>query len=170
MQAIITEINEKIGATGVVSQECKTVVSQYGQQILDLLLAEVWIFLRVCFFLVNGMINCICTTLILNLLCCVIMQTQPAKICSQVGLCTFDGTHGVRWELSTLYIHTMNITCNSLVIVHVALGLVMIDRGPSRHPLLILCYYCYLFLPPLLYATPTQRWNSEHSGWWSWEI
>jgi len=41
MQAIITEINEKIGATGVVSQECKTVVSQYGQQILDLLLAEV---------------------------------------------------------------------------------------------------------------------------------
>ncbi|KAL6848679.1 hypothetical protein ACP4OV_021262 [Aristida adscensionis] len=59
--AIITEINEKIGATGVVSQECKTVVAQYGQQILDLLLAE----------------------------------TQPAKICSQVGLCTFDGTHGV---------------------------------------------------------------------------
>ncbi|CAN6354319.1 unnamed protein product [Urochloa humidicola] len=59
--AIITEINEKIGATGVVSQECKTVVSQYGQQILDLLLSE----------------------------------TQPAKICSQVGLCTFDGTHGV---------------------------------------------------------------------------
>eukprot|EP00267_Zea_mays_P043419 XP_020395504.1 aspartic proteinase oryzasin-1 [Zea mays] len=59
--AIITEINEKIGAAGVVSQECKTVVSQYGQQILDLLLAE----------------------------------TQPAKICSQVGLCTFDGTHGV---------------------------------------------------------------------------
>ncbi|NP_001148782.1 aspartic proteinase oryzasin-1 precursor [Zea mays] len=59
--AIITEINEKIGAAGVVSQECKTVVSQYGQQILDLLLAE----------------------------------TQPTKICSQVGLCTFDGTHGV---------------------------------------------------------------------------
>uniref|UniRef100_A0A0E0D6E9 Peptidase A1 domain-containing protein n=1 Tax=Oryza meridionalis TaxID=40149 RepID=A0A0E0D6E9_9ORYZ len=59
--AIITEINEKIGATGVVSQECKTVVSQYGQQILDLLLAE----------------------------------TQPSKICSQVGLCTFDGKHGV---------------------------------------------------------------------------
>ncbi|XBJ20623.1 hypothetical protein VPH35_011418 [Triticum aestivum] len=59
--AIITEINEKIGAAGVVSQECKTIVSQYGQQILDLLLAE----------------------------------TQPKKICSQVGLCTFDGTRGV---------------------------------------------------------------------------
>jgi hypothetical protein len=44
IQAIITEINEKIGAAGVVSQECKTVVSQYGQQILDLLLAEVCVF------------------------------------------------------------------------------------------------------------------------------
>ncbi|XP_051210385.1 phytepsin [Lolium perenne] len=59
--AIITEINQKIGAAGVVSQECKTIVSQYGQQILDLLLAE----------------------------------TQPKKICAQVGLCTFDGTRGV---------------------------------------------------------------------------
>ena len=28
--AIIIEINEKIGAIGVVSQECKTVVFQYG--------------------------------------------------------------------------------------------------------------------------------------------
>ena len=27
------------------------------------------------------------------------MQTQPAKICSSVGLCTFDGAHGVRYEL-----------------------------------------------------------------------
>uniref|UniRef100_A0A0E0JM18 Peptidase A1 domain-containing protein n=1 Tax=Oryza punctata TaxID=4537 RepID=A0A0E0JM18_ORYPU len=59
--AIITQINEKIGATGVVSQECKEVVSQYGQQILDQLRAE----------------------------------TKPAKVCSSVGLCTFDGTHGV---------------------------------------------------------------------------
>ncbi|XP_020268108.1 phytepsin-like isoform X2 [Asparagus officinalis] len=58
---IITEINQKIGAAGVVSQECKTVVSQYGQQILDLLLSE----------------------------------TQPKKICSQIGLCAFDGTRGV---------------------------------------------------------------------------
>jgi ribosomal protein S19E (S16A) len=41
MKAIITQINEKIGAAGVVSQECKSVVSQYGQQILDQLLVEV---------------------------------------------------------------------------------------------------------------------------------
>ncbi|XP_074578048.1 aspartic proteinase oryzasin-1-like [Curcuma longa] len=58
---VIAEINQKIGASGVVSQECKAVVAQYGQQILDMLAS----------------------------------QTQPSKICSQIGLCTFDGTHGV---------------------------------------------------------------------------
>jgi phytepsin len=93
MQAIITEINEKIGAAGVVSQECKTVVSQYGQQILDLLLAEVCMFqTMLLFWLLVWSIafggNSTCYL--------VILQTQPAKICSQVGLCTFDGTHGVR--------------------------------------------------------------------------
>ncbi|XP_042520313.1 aspartic proteinase-like [Macadamia integrifolia] len=58
---IITEINHAIGASGVVSQQCKTVVAQYGQTILDLLSAE----------------------------------TDPAMVCSQIGLCTFDGTRGV---------------------------------------------------------------------------
>ncbi|PIA28811.1 hypothetical protein AQUCO_06600021v1 [Aquilegia coerulea] len=59
---IITEINHAIGAAGVVSQECKMVVSQYGEMILELLLT----------------------------------QASPKKICSQIGLCTFDGTRGVR--------------------------------------------------------------------------
>ncbi|KAG8365392.1 hypothetical protein BUALT_Bualt18G0099900 [Buddleja alternifolia] len=58
---VITMINHAIGAFGVVSQECKSVVDQYGQTIMDLLLAE----------------------------------ARPQKICSQVGLCTFDGTRGV---------------------------------------------------------------------------
>ncbi|GAB2231595.1 hypothetical protein Droror1_Dr00010604 [Drosera rotundifolia] len=38
--SVITMINHAIGASGVVSQECKAVVSQYGQTILELLLAE----------------------------------------------------------------------------------------------------------------------------------
>ncbi|CAA0826503.1 Aspartic proteinase A1 [Striga hermonthica] len=58
---VVAMINQAIGATGIVSQECKAVVQQYGQTIMDLLLAE----------------------------------AQPKKICSQVGLCTFDGTRGV---------------------------------------------------------------------------
>ncbi|KAK1379023.1 Aspartic proteinase [Heracleum sosnowskyi] len=59
--AVITMINHAIGAVGVVSQECKTVVDQYGQKIMDMLLTE----------------------------------AQPKQICSQIGLCTFDGTRGV---------------------------------------------------------------------------
>ncbi|KAK1320717.1 Aspartic proteinase oryzasin-1 [Acorus calamus] len=59
--ATITEINHAIGASGVVSQECKTVVAQYGEMIMEMLIAE----------------------------------TQPKQICSQIGLCAFDGTHGV---------------------------------------------------------------------------
>ncbi|KAL9259090.1 Aspartic proteinase A1-like protein [Drosera capensis] len=59
--AIITQINHAIGASGVLSVECKTVVSQYGKTILDMLVAE----------------------------------AQPQKICSQIGLCTFDGERGV---------------------------------------------------------------------------
>ncbi|KAE8670557.1 Aspartic proteinase [Hibiscus syriacus] len=38
---VIAMINHEIGATGVVSQECKAVVQQHGQTIIDLLLAEV---------------------------------------------------------------------------------------------------------------------------------
>ncbi|KAE8654222.1 Aspartic proteinase A3 [Hibiscus syriacus] len=55
---IITQINHAIGASGVVSQECKAVVSEYGDKIIDMLIAK----------------------------------DQPKKICSQIGLCMFDGT------------------------------------------------------------------------------
>lgn len=58
---VVTMINHAIGASGVVSQECKAVVEQYGETILNLLMSE----------------------------------AQPKKICSQVGLCTFDGQRGV---------------------------------------------------------------------------
>ncbi|XWS11241.1 hypothetical protein CRYUN_Cryun38cG0067300 [Craigia yunnanensis] len=38
--AIIAQVNHAIGASGVVSQECKAVVSQYGETIIDMLLAK----------------------------------------------------------------------------------------------------------------------------------
>ncbi|KAH0718147.1 hypothetical protein KY285_014178 [Solanum tuberosum] len=65
---VITMINHAIGASGVVSQQCKTVVQQYGQTIMDLLLTE----------------------------------ANPKKICSQVGLCTFDGTRGVSMGIESV--------------------------------------------------------------------
>ncbi|KAK6918844.1 Peptidase family A1 domain, partial [Dillenia turbinata] len=37
---IITQINHAIGASGVVGQECKAVVGQYGKAILDMLIAK----------------------------------------------------------------------------------------------------------------------------------
>lgn len=59
---IITQINHAIGASGVVSQECKAVVAEYGKTILEMLLVE----------------------------------AGPKKICSQIGLCFFDGTQDIR--------------------------------------------------------------------------
>ncbi|KAL8470150.1 hypothetical protein ACS0TY_032865 [Phlomoides rotata] len=38
---VVAMINHDIGGTGVVSQECKAVVDQYGQAIIDLLMVEV---------------------------------------------------------------------------------------------------------------------------------
>nr|XP_043627569.1 cyprosin-like [Erigeron canadensis] len=38
--AIVTEINHAIGAAGVMSQQCKTLVDQYGKAIIDMLLSE----------------------------------------------------------------------------------------------------------------------------------
>lgn len=37
---VIAEINQKIGASGVVSQECKAVITQYGEQILTMLIEK----------------------------------------------------------------------------------------------------------------------------------
>ncbi|GAV73783.1 Asp domain-containing protein/SapB_2 domain-containing protein/SapB_1 domain-containing protein [Cephalotus follicularis] len=65
---VITQINHAIGASGIISQECKTVVDQYGKTIIEMLIAE----------------------------------TQPQKICSQIGLCTFDGTRGVSMGIESV--------------------------------------------------------------------
>ncbi|CAL5344486.1 unnamed protein product [Camellia sinensis] len=65
---VITMINHAIGASGVVSQQCKSVVEQYGQTIMDLLVAE----------------------------------AQPEKICSQIGLCAFDGTQSVSMGIESV--------------------------------------------------------------------
>jgi hypothetical protein len=40
-QAIVAQVNHAIGAEGIISAECKEVVSQYGEMILNLLIAQV---------------------------------------------------------------------------------------------------------------------------------
>ncbi|KAF8392746.1 hypothetical protein HHK36_023095 [Tetracentron sinense] len=56
---VVTEINRAIGAGGIVSKDCKLVVSRYGELIWDLL----------------------------------VLGLQPNKVCSQIGLCHFNGTN-----------------------------------------------------------------------------
>ncbi|RRT85259.1 hypothetical protein B296_00003879, partial [Ensete ventricosum] len=41
LQTIIAQVNHAIGAEGIVSVECKEVVNEYGEIILELLIAEV---------------------------------------------------------------------------------------------------------------------------------
>ncbi|KAF3453422.1 hypothetical protein FNV43_RR03862 [Rhamnella rubrinervis] len=65
---IITELNHAIGASGVASQECKALVAQYGETIIEMLLAK----------------------------------DEPQKICSKMGLCTFDGTRGVSMGIESV--------------------------------------------------------------------
>ncbi|KAI4306114.1 hypothetical protein L6164_029422 [Bauhinia variegata] len=65
---IIAQVNHAIGATGVLSQECKAIVSQYGESIIDMLLAK----------------------------------DQPEKICSQIGLCTFNGARGISMGIESV--------------------------------------------------------------------
>ena len=38
---MITQINHAIGASGIISEECKTMVAQYGKIVLELLVAQV---------------------------------------------------------------------------------------------------------------------------------
>lgn len=40
-QTVVTEINHAIGAEGLVSSECKEIVSEYGDLIWDLLVSGV---------------------------------------------------------------------------------------------------------------------------------
>ncbi|CAM0879731.1 unnamed protein product [Alopecurus aequalis] len=65
---IVAQVNHAIGAEGIISTECKQVVSEYGEMILEMLVA----------------------------------QTRPQKVCSQVGLCVFDGSHSVSNQIESV--------------------------------------------------------------------
>lgn len=49
----MAQVNHAIGAEGIISTECKEVVREYGEMILELLIAEVW-----CWF--PFYMNCFC--------------------------------------------------------------------------------------------------------------
>lgn len=89
MQATVTEINYAIGAAGVVSEECKTIVAEYGEMILQFLVSEV----NLC---VHHLVDLFKTVIKINIhFVDFDVQTQPNKICSEIGLCEFNGVQGV---------------------------------------------------------------------------
>lgn len=65
---VVAQINHAIGAEGIVSMECKQIVNDYGEMILELL----------------------------------VQQIRPGKICSQLGLCTFDGARNTGGHIETV--------------------------------------------------------------------
>lgn len=91
----------------MVNHECKQVVAGYGQQMLELLKAQVLAHsLFKAFKLLasstlltlldkwihsSGRVNHLSNSTSGHL------QTPPAQVCSKIGLCTFDGEHGVRF-------------------------------------------------------------------------
>lgn len=81
MQAIITEVNHAIGAEGIISAECKEVVGEYGDLIIELLIA----------------------------------QTEPKKICSQIGVCMFNGKQSVSSGIRSVVNNNYNTSSDDLV-------------------------------------------------------
>lgn len=109
-QTVITQINHAIGASGVISQECKSVVSIYGKTILEMLLNEVFVILHFSFsirLLTSSCLNLFQYNLrtvvnrpyIISLRTWILLQAEPQQICSKIGLCSSDGTRDVRWDL-----------------------------------------------------------------------
>lgn len=77
-QTVIAQINHAIGAEGVVSAECKEVVSQYGEMIWDLLVSEVKCFWQ--FYAYHCIIKHYSD---------VYLQVLPSQVCKELGLCVF---------------------------------------------------------------------------------
>lgn len=71
LQVVIAQINHAIGAAGVVSQECKQLVAQYGKTILDMLVNEVsydlFVFLILCVVKLSNMLICFCVCFLCRL-------------------------------------------------------------------------------------------------------
>lgn len=57
-------INQAIGASGVASQECKAVVQQYGQTIIDLLVSQVKAHFTVLRKITSGLYSFVVTSVV----------------------------------------------------------------------------------------------------------
>ncbi|KAL0422144.1 UNVERIFIED_CONTAM: Aspartic proteinase [Sesamum latifolium] len=90
---VVTQINHAIGAEGVVSTECKEIVSQYGDMIWDLLVAGVRLIL-IC-LLPHSHTHIDAHKDSNALLSSAYVEVEPKKVCSEIGLCFSDGAQSV---------------------------------------------------------------------------
>lgn len=89
LQTIVTQINHAIGAEGIGSLKCKNVVSKFGDLIWEYLISGVGyshFFLFNLKWMEKYFLNYIFFWL----------QSQPEKVCVDIGLCLFNGSHYIR--------------------------------------------------------------------------
>lgn len=103
---MIAQINHVIGAEGVVSLECKKVVSKYGDLIWELLISGVAFFPSV-FLLTFLLLFSFPWVGERELLTCYFSwcQLQPRKVCVDIGLCLYNQS---RWSVISC---SVNILC-----------------------------------------------------------
>ncbi|KAJ9560923.1 hypothetical protein OSB04_006083 [Centaurea solstitialis] len=83
---VVAQINEAIGAAGVMSEQCKSLVDQYGKAIIEMLLSEV--------AELGSFYSLVSESYCFSFPCAINGHLeQPEKVCSQMKLCTFDGSH-----------------------------------------------------------------------------
>lgn len=80
--------------------ECKEVVKQYGELILEMLIAQVCSLFFYSCIIIKIWIIVICPIRFSLFSYCDLnvfewLQTRPDEVCSKVGLCIFDGTRYV---------------------------------------------------------------------------
>lgn len=80
--------------------ECKEVVKQYGELILELLVAQVCSLFFYSFIVIDVWIIIVSPIRLSLFFYCDLnvfewLQTRPDKVCSKIGLCIFDGARYV---------------------------------------------------------------------------
>jgi phytepsin len=96
----VTEINHAIGAEGVLSVECKEIVTEYGELIWDLLVAGVCCLSM--FFFLPWLVVFALSPYAISILepkwVHLDFQVRPGDVCSQVGLCVSKRDQSKRLE------------------------------------------------------------------------
>lgn len=91
----VAQINHAIGAEGIVSLECKTIVSDYASRIWDLLISGVWP--AICFIFSLNFLFCLILHIEPKFCFFTYLQLEPEKVCTQIGLCVFNNSGYTRF-------------------------------------------------------------------------